>query len=56
LDGADLDGWLRLARARMVMGEPEGANRALDRASEIFSTDQRAIARIEDLRKSMQPE
>jgi cytochrome c-type biogenesis protein CcmH len=55
-DGADLDGWLRLARARMVMGEPEGANHALDRASEIFRTDHGAIARIEELRKSLQPE
>ena len=35
-DGADLDGWLRLARARLVLGEPEKAQEALDRASELF--------------------
>jgi cytochrome c-type biogenesis protein CcmH len=54
-DGSDLDGWLRLARARMVMGEPDKAKQALDRASEIFKANGAAIAQIEQLRKSLDP-
>jgi len=52
-DGSDLDGWLRLARARMVMGEPDEAKDALDRAGAIFKADAGAMSRIEELRRSL---
>lgn len=52
-DGGDLDGWINLARARMVMGEPAMAKDALNRAGEIFKADGAAMARIEELRKSL---
>jgi cytochrome c-type biogenesis protein CcmH len=52
-DGGDLEGWLRLARARMVMGEPAQAKHALDRAGEIFKADAGAMSRIEGLRRSL---
>jgi cytochrome c-type biogenesis protein CcmH len=52
-DGSDLEGWLRLARARMVMGEPAEAKHALDRAGEIFRADAGAVSRIEELRRSL---
>jgi cytochrome c-type biogenesis protein CcmH len=52
-DGSDLEGWLRLARARMVMGEPAKAKSALDRAGEIFKADLKAMSRIEEMRRSL---
>ena len=33
-DGADIDAWLRLIRARMVLGEKDKAADALNRAAE----------------------
>lgn len=53
LDGNDLDGWLKLARARLVLGEPDKAREALDRASALFGGDGGASARIEELRREM---
>jgi cytochrome c-type biogenesis protein CcmH len=53
-NGADLDGWLRLARARAVMGEPAKAAEALSRAGEIFKDDRSALARIEQARIALQ--
>ena len=53
LDGNDLDGWLKLARARLVLGEPEKAKEALDRASALFGGDAKALARIEELRREL---
>jgi cytochrome c-type biogenesis protein CcmH len=52
-DGNDLDGWLKLARARLVLGEPEKARQALDRASVLFGGDAKASARIEALRREI---
>jgi cytochrome c-type biogenesis protein CcmH len=52
-DGNDLSGWLRLAKARLVLGEPEEARRALDRAQDEFSGDVAALARIEQMRRSL---
>ena len=49
-DGNDLDGWLKLARARLVLGETDKAKEALDRASALFGGDAQALARIEALR------
>jgi cytochrome c-type biogenesis protein CcmH len=53
LDGNDLDGWLKLARARLVLGEPDRAKEALDRASALFGGDAQAMSRIEELRREM---
>ena len=52
-DGNDLDGWLKLARARLVLGETEKAQEALDRASALFGSDAQARLRIEELRREM---
>jgi cytochrome c-type biogenesis protein CcmH len=52
-NGADLEGWLKLARARMVLGEPDKAKDALDRAGEIFKSDEQARARIEEMRRNL---
>ena len=53
-NGADLDGWLRLARARATLGEQAKAAEALSRAGEIFKDDHSALARIEQARTALQ--
>jgi cytochrome c-type biogenesis protein CcmH len=53
-NGADLEGWLRLARARAVMGDTAKAAEALNRAGEIFKDDRSAMARIEETRSTLQ--
>jgi cytochrome c-type biogenesis protein CcmH len=53
-NGADLEGWLRLARARAIMGEPAKAADALNRAGEIFKDDRSAMARIKQTRIALQ--
>ncbi len=52
-NGKDLDGWLRLARARMVLGERNEAVAALAQAETHFKDDQASLARIADARKSL---
>ena len=52
-DGSDLDGWLRLIRARMVLGEKDKAADALSRASDAFKDDQRAITALDETRKAL---
>jgi cytochrome c-type biogenesis protein CcmH len=52
-DGNDLDGWLRLAKARLVLGQSEQAGQALDRAQNEFRDDAAALARIEEMRKTL---
>jgi cytochrome c-type biogenesis protein CcmH len=42
----DLDGWLMLARSRMVLGDKNAARTAISRAREEFVTDAAAQARI----------
>jgi cytochrome c-type biogenesis protein CcmH len=53
-NGADLEGWLRLARARAILGEPAKAAEALSRAGQIFKDDRSALARIEQARSALQ--
>jgi cytochrome c-type biogenesis protein CcmH len=55
-NGDDLEGWLRLARARLVLGEPQKAREALDRARELFKKDDAALARIEEMRRTLPPQ
>ncbi len=45
-DGNNEAGWLRLMRARMVMGQPDKARQARDKALQIFQSDKAAVARI----------
>jgi len=52
-DGSDLDGWLRLARAYVVMGEPDKAREALSSARENFPGDTEEGARIDDTAKTL---
>ncbi len=52
-DGSDIDGWLRLIRARMVLGDKEKATDALNRASEALKNDQQAVTQLEEARKAL---
>ncbi len=52
-DGSDLNGWLRLAQARLVLGEPDAARRVLDEARNALEGNVAALARIEEMRKSL---
>jgi cytochrome c-type biogenesis protein CcmH len=45
-DGNDLDGWLRLINARVVLGDSEKAAAALKSAREQFAANEAALARI----------
>ena len=53
-DGKDLEGWLRLARARNVLGESDAARAALAKAESQFQGDAAALERIASLRKALQ--
>ena len=52
-DGNDLDGWLKLARARMVLGEQDAARAALAAAAGRFKGNEAALARIAEARKAL---
>lgn len=52
-DGSDLEGWLRLIRARSVLGETDRAGRAYSDARDRFKDDPQALARLEGLAKEM---
>jgi len=52
-EGQDLQGWLRLARARMVLGEPEAADAALRSAEHHFSADPASLERIAETRDAL---
>jgi cytochrome c-type biogenesis protein CcmH len=49
----DLEGWLRLIRARTVLGESDKANVALTKARGLFVSNTDAIAAINDLAKEL---
>jgi cytochrome c-type biogenesis protein CcmH len=42
----NLEGWLMLARSRMVLGDTNAARTAIDKAREIFAGDAAAQSRI----------
>lgn len=48
-NGADLEGWLRLVRAYVVLGEPEKARDAADDARRALADAPDAVKRIDDL-------
>jgi cytochrome c-type biogenesis protein CcmH len=52
-NGKDLDGWLRLIRARGVLGDTEKATLAVQSAKDQFKDDPQALARLEGLAKEM---
>ena len=52
-DGRDLDGWLRLARAYVVLGEPDKARGAIASARENYPDDSEATARIDEAARSL---
>lgn len=52
-DGNDLQGWLRLANARMVLGERDAAVAALRSAEQQFSGDPESMERIAEARSAL---
>lgn len=52
-DGNDLQGWLRLANARMVLGERDAAVAALRNAEQQFSGDPESMGRIAEARSAL---
>ena len=52
-ESGDLAGWLRLARARMVLGEREAAEAALRTAEHHFSGDADSLRRIAETRDAL---
>jgi cytochrome c-type biogenesis protein CcmH len=52
-EGGDVEGWMRLARSRMVLGERDKAVKALDAAAERFRGDAKALDAIAAARKEL---
>jgi len=52
-DGSDVEGWQRLLRAYLVLGEREKAISAADAAKRALVSDTDKIRRIEDAIKSL---
>jgi cytochrome c-type biogenesis protein CcmH len=52
-DGDDLQGWLRLAQARMVLGERDAAVAALRSAEQHFSGDPGSLGKIAEARSAL---
>jgi cytochrome c-type biogenesis protein CcmH len=52
-NGNDLDGWLRLMRAYMVLGKPDDARKALAAAQEQFREDDAALITISAAARSL---
>jgi cytochrome c-type biogenesis protein CcmH len=52
-DGSDVEGWLRLVRAYMVLGERDKANGAVTGARRALASDPDKLKRIDDLAKGL---
>jgi len=52
-DGSDVEGWLRLVRAYMVMGEPDKARAAAGDARRALAAEPDKLKRVEDLVKGL---
>jgi cytochrome c-type biogenesis protein CcmH len=52
-DGSDVDGWLRLVRAYMVLGEQERARAAASDARRALATEPDKLHRLDDGVKSL---
>ena len=53
-DPNDLEGWKRLIRARVTLGEPQAAQEALDRAMEVFAQAPGATGQLTELGRELQ--
>lgn len=49
----DADGWIRLMRARMVLGDQPGAVAALKQARTVFAGDRTTLGRFDDAAKAL---
>ncbi len=49
----DFDGWVRLMRARMVLGDPSAASEALAGARRAFAGDSAALGRLTDAARTL---
>jgi cytochrome c-type biogenesis protein CcmH len=52
-DGRDLAGWQRLINAYAVLGRGQDARTALDEARKNFTSDEKALAELTALAKSL---
>ena len=52
-DGADVEGWLRLLRAYIVLGDKEQARAAADDARRALASDPDKLRRVDDLTKGL---
>ena len=52
-DGNDLNGWLKLVRAYKVLGRDDDATNALSEARKQFASDEKSLADLNDLAKSL---
>ena len=52
-DGSDVEGWLRLVRAYVVLGERDKASEAVGSARRALASDPDKVHRIEDFAKSV---
>jgi cytochrome c-type biogenesis protein CcmH len=53
LDGSDPEGWLRLVRSYMVLGEPDKARAAAGDARRALAGDPTKLRHFEDLVKAL---
>ena len=52
-DGSDLDGWLRLVRSYVVLGEPDKARAAVDEARRALAGDPGKLRQLDELVKGL---
>jgi cytochrome c-type biogenesis protein CcmH len=52
-DGSDVEGWLRLVRAYVVLGERDKASEAVGKARQALIKDPDKVRRIEDFARSV---
>jgi cytochrome c-type biogenesis protein CcmH len=52
-DGSDVEGWLRLLRSYMVLGETEKAKAAAGDARRALASDPEKLRRVNDLIKGL---
>ena len=52
-DGSDVEGWLRLVRAYVVLGERDKANATIVDARRALASDPGKVRRIDDLAKGL---
>jgi len=52
-DGSDIEGWLRLVRAYMVLGDKDNARASAGEARRALASDPVKLRRLEDLVKDL---